>query len=633
MLLSLMRRHAKSWLIKFLIGIIALVFIFYFGYSFKSNENVKIASVNAEVITRQEYSEAYNGLLRNLQKEYRSVWSDKLIKAFDLENRALEGLIEKRIISQEARRIGLDITDKEIQKEIMANPAFQFRGRFDENRYKALLANNRMKPEDFEETMSQDLLQGKLSQFLLSFLPVSAQDVLENYTYANEQVKLGFVRFSSKDFEDSIKLDQEGMANFFQGEKEAYRIPDKVKISYITIDPEDFKDQISLDEQEIKGYYEDNIDIYQEGKQIKARHILFNLAQDASEEEVKKVKEKALSVLEKARGGEDFSKLAEKHSEGPSKDKGGDLGYFSKGRMVPPFEEAAFNLEKGRISDLVRTSFGFHIIKVEDIKEERTKGLEEVRKDIETMFVGNESMDLANEKGLSLIDQMPYDVDLARHAGSHNAPVGSTGYFSQDEPIQDITGDQKLRQSIFSLEKGDISELVEFDGKFFIIQIVDKKPSYLPEIEEVSDLVKEDYAQHLANIETKAAAEDYLAKLKDGKDWDGIAREKGLKPDTTDLFSRQGMPSKIGYAPGLQEAAFSLSEGRRYPDRVFESADGALVIRWEGEKGIDEKKYQEEKEQYRNSLMMAKQRSIFSGWLEKLKQNADIDRTPFEQYK
>ena len=107
MLLSLMRRHAKSWLIKFLIGIIALVFIFYFGYSFKSNENVKIASVNAEVITRQEYSEAYNGLLRNLQKEYRSVWSDKLIKAFDLENRALEGLIEKRIISQEARRIGL----------------------------------------------------------------------------------------------------------------------------------------------------------------------------------------------------------------------------------------------------------------------------------------------------------------------------------------------------------------------------------------------------------------------------------------------------------------------------------------------------------------------------------------------
>ena len=175
MLLSMMRRHAKSWLIKFLIGIIALVFIFYFGYSFRTGEGVKVAEVNGEVISGMEYQEKYGELLTNLQREYKNVWSDNLIKVFDLKNRALEELIDKRIISQEAKKVGLDITEKEIQEKIISYPAFQYLGRFDENMYRSVLSNNRLTPESFETIIAQDMLRSKFTQFLSTFMLVSDQ--------------------------------------------------------------------------------------------------------------------------------------------------------------------------------------------------------------------------------------------------------------------------------------------------------------------------------------------------------------------------------------------------------------------------------------------------------------------------
>jgi peptidyl-prolyl cis-trans isomerase D len=633
MLLSLMRKHAKSWLIKFLIAIIAVVFIFYFGYSFTSDEGVKVAEVNGEVISYFEYQNAYIELLKNLQEQYQNMWSDNLIEIFDLKNRALEGLIENKIIAKEAEKIGLDITDKEIREKIMTYPAFQYRGVFDENRYKVVLANNRTDPEDFEEATAQELLREKLIQFLQTFLVVSDQEVLDQYNYFNQKVKIGFVRFLSEDYMDSIKIDQALMAKYFEEHKERYRVPEKVKIAYIAFNPQDFRDQVMLEDQEIEYYYEDNQDQFTREMQVRARHILFSLPSDASVEQEEKVKEKALSVLEKALGGQDFSGLAKEYSEDIStKDQGGDLGYFPKGRMIEQFEEAAFNMEKGQISDLVKTAYGYHIIKVEDIREEK-EDLEEVRDQISDILIGNASIDLANEKALSFMDQMPYDVDLTQFGSQHNVAVTNTDYFSQDESIPYIEGDEKLRQSIFSLQKTDVSEVIEFNDIFYIIQVVDKRASYLPEMSEVSDQLEIDYAAYLAALEAKSAAERYLAKLREGTDWDELAKTMNMKPETTDFFTRMDSPEVIGVTPGMNDAAFKLSKNNRYPDSVLENEEGALVIRWEGEEGIDKEKYSQEKGQYADSQILLKRLSLYDTWLKRLKDQADIDRSKFEKYK
>ena len=633
MLLSLMRKHAKSWLIKFLIAIIAIVFVFYFGYSFTSQRGIKVAEVNGEIVTGTEYQKTYRNLLERYQREYKNFWSDKLIETFDLKNKALEALIDQKLLSQEAKRIGMDITEKEIQDQILSYPAFQFRSGFDESRYRSLLLQNRMKPEDFEAMIAQDLLQQKLSQFLMAFSPVSDKEIEDHYRFLNKKIKVSFVQFMSDKYKETVISDQASMETYFNENRERYRVPEKIKVVYITIDYASFQKGITVSDSQIKDYYEFNKEKFQNAKQVRARHILFNLAPDATEETEKNVREKASAILAKAQSGEDFAELAKKYSEGPTAKKGGDLGFFPRGRMTKPFEDAAFKMKKGEISDLVRTNFGYHIIKVEDIKEAGIRALADIKGEIESLLIKNESMDRAHEKALSLIDQMPYDVDLIKYAEQNNVPASQSGYFSQDEPIPNIVDDPKLKNTLFSLALNDVSELIEMGDLLYVFQVVDKKASYLPEMAAVTERLKTDVVDYLAAHRVKSEAEEYLKKLKEGKDWDSLAKEYELSVESTDFFPRQAIPPKIGYMAGLQDAIFSLGEEKRYPDQVFENQTGAFLIRWEGSQGIDNQKYLEEKEKYRNSLIMVKQQIIFKGWLDNLKKQAEIDRSAFEKYK
>ena len=214
------------------------------------------------------------------------------------------------------------------------------------------------------------------------------------------------------------------MEKYFDDHKETYRVPEKIKVAYVVFDPDAYKDQMKVSEDQIKDYYEDNLDTFKEKKQVKARHILFMLAENASKEEEEKVKQKAMSVLQQARAGADFAELAKKHTEDPSgKESGGDLGYFSAGQMVKPFEDAAFKLKKEEISDLVRTPFGYHIIKVEDVKEAKTKTLEEVRGQILATLQKTATTDMAHEKALSFVDRMPYQADLVKYAAENKVPA------------------------------------------------------------------------------------------------------------------------------------------------------------------------------------------------------------------
>jgi len=624
MLLSLMRKHAQSWLIKVLIAIIAAVFVFYFGYSFTAKRTLKTAYVNGDLISSKEYRKTYFELMDMFRMQYKDLWSDDLVKTLDIKNMALKNLINQRLITQETGRLGLDVTEKEIQQAVMDYEAFKINGRFDMGRYQALLSRNRMKPEDFEETLRQDLLNRKLRLFLSSFSDVTDQETLDHYTHTNEKIKVSFVHFKPDNFRESVRPDEVAMKDFFEKHNEEYRVPEKIKIAYLEIDPEALEQGIEISDDEIKSYYEYNIDTYAEPKKVRARHILFKLDKNAQKDKEKEVKEKAQSVLKEAREGKDFTELAKKYSEGPTKSKGGDLGYFSAGQMVKPFEDAAFKMKTGEISDLVRTDFGYHIIKVEDVQEASSKTLEEVRDKIEKTLVQNTTVELAYEKGQTLIDQMPYDTELAQYAAEHDIDTKYTDYVTQGERIPGIGGDNKLSQTLFSLSKNETSELIELGEKYYIFQVADRKASYLPEMEDVTDKVKAGFIDYLAGGEAKAAAAGFLAELQKGKAWDEIAGEKQLKTEKTDFFTRRGSIPKVGYAPELQETLFRLNENKRYPDTVFENEKGAFVFRWEAYEGVDEEKFQEEKDKQRHSMMQQKSSRLFESWLDYLKNNADI---------
>ncbi|MBW1829823.1 MAG: SurA N-terminal domain-containing protein [Deltaproteobacteria bacterium] len=624
MLLSLIRKHAQSWLIKVIIFLIAVVFVLYFGTMRDSDRNAKTAMVNGELITTQKYKKAYFDLMDAFQRQYKDLWNDDLIKALNVKNMALDNLISQILIEQEAKRLGLEVTEEEIQNAVLGYSAFQVDGQFDMGRYQDLLGYKRMTPEEFEEILRQEQLSGKFRQFLTSFSAVTDQEVQDSYTYNNEKIKISFVQFKPDDFKDSVSSEESGIKDFFEEHKEQYRVPRKIKLAYLEINPKSFEGDIEISEPKILSYYEYNADTFSEPKKVRARHILFKLDEKALEEKEKQVREKAESVLNEAQEGKDFAELAKKYSEGPTKTKGGDLGYFSSGQMVKPFEAAAFDMKPGEISELVRSQFGYHIIKVEDVKEASTKPLDEVRTQITETLVGNASADLAYEKGQTLIDQMPYDTPLAGYAEGHNLEPAHTDFLAQSDPIPVIGGDQKLIQSVFSLEKNEISALIELNGKFYIFQVEDLKESYLPEMEAATDKVMADFKDQLAAEAAKSEAKSFLAQLKEGTAWEELAKEKQLKVEETAFFTRQSPVPTIGYVPELQGAVFRLNENNRYPNTVFENNKGAFVVRWEAYEGIDEETYQREKDAQRLSLMQKKHMSLFETWLENLKENADI---------
>jgi len=625
MFITAMRKHTKGILIKIIVGLIAVVFTFWGIYTIRgAKPGAKIAYVNGDLISGVEFEALYREMLRSFQQQYKEYWNENLLKALNIEQRALESLINKRLISQDAARLGLAISDEEVADAIYNYPAFQINGQFDEGRYRFILSQNRMQPADFESEIKLDLLGQKISQTIKSFFPITEAEVVSYYTYQNEQISLGFVSFSPDNLKDSGEVADTKREAYFKENQEKYRIPEKMKIASLTIDPAEYLDKVTVAEEEISDFYELNPEAFKEPEQVQARHILIKVPPDAAESEDTKAKEEALAILEKAKGGEDFATLAKEHSQGPTAPKGGDLGYFGRGQMIKPFEELAFSLKKGEIGGPVKTQFGWHLIKIEDKKAAITKTLPEVRDQIEESIKQDIAREMANERMLSLMDQMPYDLNLTTYAAQHDLTVKETDFFPKDGPIPGFGSDEQLLRSINVLEKGEVSDIIEHEGKFHLIQIVDTRDSYIPEISEVSDQLDSDLKEHLSLVAAKEEAKRYLEELKGGAGWLEQAQKKGVKTEETGFFQRGGTIPSIGYAPLLTEAAFSLSDEKRYPDDVFAVDGKVYVVRWLDRKDIDMTNYKEEKDNFKQMLLAAKERRVFDAWLKSLKDKAEI---------
>jgi peptidyl-prolyl cis-trans isomerase D len=624
MFITLMRKHTKGILIKVMVGLIAVVFIFWGVYAIREKPGSKIAYVNGDLITGLEYEARYREMLDALQKQYKEYWNDTLIKAFQIKQRALDSLIEKRLISQESARIGLGVTDDEVANAIVTYPAFQVNGEFDEGRYRSLLRYNRMEPTDFESSIKLELLGQKIRHFIKSFFPITDMEIINYYSYQKEKVNIGFVSFNSRDFKGKTEVKQDEKKAYFEAHKEKYRIPEKIKIAYLVLSPSDFLDKVTIAEKEISDFYELNQESFKNPKQIKARHILLKVSPDASESEKTETKEKALSLLKRLQDGEDFAALAKKYSQDPAASKGGDLGYFTRGQMVKPFEELAFSLKKGELGGPVKTQFGWHIIRVDDIKDATIKTFSEVRNQIVTTIKNDISKEMARERALTLMDQMPYDIDLPTYAAQHGLTVKETDYFPKNGTIPGLGEDERLTKSLYSLEKGETSEIIEHKNKFYIIQVVDNKDSHIPKMSEVSVQLQKDFVDYLSLVAAKREAGSYLEELKGGADWSELAKNKGLKTDETGFFTRRENIPKIGYSPLLSEVTFSLSSQKRYPDEVFEVNNKVYIIKWLTKEDINMKDFDKEKKSFQQMLLLTKDRRIFNAWLQSIKEKATI---------
>jgi peptidyl-prolyl cis-trans isomerase D len=618
-----MRRHAGSWVIKLLLGAIVIVFIFWGVGSFRAERGGRVAMVNGDQITLDEYRETYNNLMEQLRTRFGNKLDEKMIKTLQVKKQALNRLINNRLLIQEAKKLKFRVSQKELADAILHVPAFQRAGVFDRYLYKDVLDRLRMTPEAFEAAQKDQMLIDQLRTLVTSNAKVSDQEVREWYNWLNTSVNIAYAFFDPSQYKNA-RPSEEQLKAFYEKHKENYKTDPMIKVRYVHFDPKQYRSKVELSDSEVREYYDENLESFKIPKKVVARHILIKVSPDADPETVKKTKEKALKIYKLAKEGKDFAELAKKYSEGPSRNNGGYLGEFTKESMVKPFADKAFSMEAGDISEPVRTRFGWHIIKVEKIIDAHTTPFKDAKKDIEKTLTDNKAKSLAYDAAESVSD-IAYDGDdLIKAAKERNLKILTTDFFSKKNPVEGISNPSKFANIAFDLSTGEISDVQEFKDGYYILQLLDKVPPQTPPLDKIRETVIADLIKEQQDEKTKADASAFLAALKNGKTMSEESKQYHLTPKTTGFFKRNGSIPDIGYDRGISEAAFQLTREKKLPENVLKGAKGYYVIEYKGRKIIESDTFDKEKEIIRQQLLSQKESEIFDALLAQLKSKAEI---------
>ncbi|HBO84642.1 MAG: hypothetical protein A2073_01355 [Deltaproteobacteria bacterium GWC2_42_11] len=620
-MLKFMRKRKKSVVVWIIFGIIIIVFVFWGVGNFRLDKSGIAARVNRKVISAVEFTKAYQRQVEYYRKNLGKEFSDELLEKMKLKESTLDGLINRVIIVGEAEKQGIKIQKEELQKFIQGIPAFQKNGAFDKDTYFQTLAGMRMMPAEFEKALEEELIIEKFQKKIASSVAISDKDVMDVFRTENKAINLQYASIGGSKFRGGITVTEEEAKAYFEKNKDRFKIPDRVKVSYVTLIFSDMKSKLKISDDDIKAYYEKNIKAFEKPKEVKARHILFR-AQGSKEE----AKKKADEILQLIKKGEDFGELAKRHSDDPGSAKnGGDLGYFRAGMMVKSFEDAAFALQKGAVSSVVETEFGFHIIKIEDIKEARLQPLNEVKKQIIELVGTAKGVGKAKE----LADEIKKDIDkgesLNDAAAGKGIKVRETGYFSADDKGNEITLNEDLNRAVFSLKKGETSQVLDGKDGYYIVNIIDRTDSRIPSYEDVSKDIKDVITRQKAVEMAKNAAEEFLKNTQNAsEDFAKLAEKNGYSTGETGMFSlNDGIVPKIGISANPD--MFNITKESPYYPRVIPSHSEFYVLRLRDATEADMQGFESKKDEIKKRLLEQKKGDTFVKWLNEARGKAKIE--------
>ncbi|MBW2490118.1 MAG: SurA N-terminal domain-containing protein [Deltaproteobacteria bacterium] len=622
-MLRLMRKQAGSWVIKILLGAIVIVFVFWGVGSFRSQRGGRVALVNGDQITLDEYREAYNNLIEQLRRRFGNNLNEDMLKQLQVKRQALNQLIDNKLLIQEAKRLKFRVSEKELADAISNFTAFQRAGMFDRNLYANVLDRLRMTPEVFEAAQKDAMLIDKLRTLITSSAKISDQEALEWYNWINASVNIDYVFFDPNHYKDIHPSDEE-IKTFFENHKEKYKTDAMAKARYLHFNPDAFRSKIVLSDEEVREYYDDNLETFKTPKTVEARHILLKVNRDADPETVKKTKDRALNILKLAKEGKDFAELAKQYSEGPTRNNGGYLGKFKRDAMVKPFSDMAFSLKAGEISEPVRTRFGWHLIKVEKVNEASVTSFDDAKKDIRKKLTDDMAKRLAYDEAEAVSDDVFEGEDLINAAKERNMTILTTDFFSSKGPIKGINNPSEFASVAFNLTDKEISNVQEFENGYYILQLVDKIQPEIPEFDMVKEKVKLELIKEKQDEKAKADSETLLAALKNGKTMPTESKKFNLTPKTTGFFKRSGSIPEIGFERDITEVAFQLTDKKPFPENVLKGSKGYYVIQFKDRKISAPENFSKEKEDIKNRLLAQKKSGIFDALLAQIKSRSEI---------
>jgi peptidyl-prolyl cis-trans isomerase D len=623
-MLEFLRNKAQSPYLQATVVIIILVFIFWGVGSNQSGGRDVVATVNDQTISIREYQQAYDRLTNQYREQFGGQLPPQLFAALGIKEMALEQLIEQKLIRQGALDMGVKVSEEEVRQTIHEMEVFRTAGSFDIDRYKEVLSASRIPTADFEAGIRSDLLMQKVMTLMGGFGRVSEREIEERFQYEYGEVKLEYLALPAETFTARVEVSDDQVAAHYDKNKNQYQTQPQVKVKYVSF-PIPQAGEITIAAEEIESYYRQNLEGFQEPERRQARHILIRTPENASAEDVAGKRQQIENILVQAKKGADFAKLARQHSEDSSAADGGDLGFFDRGQMVQPFEEAAFALSVGEISDVVTTRFGFHIIKMEQIKPSRTKPLEEVHKSIADTLRRNEARTAALKKATRAYEQIILAGSLEKFTALEGIDLQETDYFSRQTPPGDFANNRAYLEAAFNLRAGELSSLVTGEKGYAIIFLEEEKAPEVPPLADIRPQVEKDFIAERSQSLAEETAQAVLAEVKAGADLAARARELGLRPQETGFLSRRqaegsGLPSSV-----LQEG-LALSEARPYPEEVVASDRTYYVFRFKENRAPAAELFAAKQDELRQLLLQQDQMVLEAGWLENLKQQAKITR-------
>jgi len=473
----------------------------------------------------------------------------------------LDQLILTKALELESQRIGLKVTPQEETERIKKYLPTAFNGDtwVGKERYTAeVQARTGMTVQDFETFVHQQLVEEKFRSLITDGITASDGEIAAEFRRRNEKITIEYALIKPSDLAATINPTESELSQYFEKYKGKYQIPEKRSANFALLDPNQLKEHTQASDQELHAYYNQHIDEFKVENRVHVEHILFKTL-GKTDAEVAEIQKRAEDVLKKAKSGANFEDLAKKYSEDTTASKGGDLGWIVLGQTVPEFEHAAFSLPKGSISDLVKTQYGFHVIKVLDKETARTKSFDEVRSQILPIVLE----DKVNAEANTISDQMASAVrqsnrqSLDALAKKFNLEQGTTPPVAATEPVGELGNSPDLQQTLFSLRPGEISSPIRIERGTVILSLKDDQPSHQATLAEAHDSVLADFRRDDSVLLARSRADELAKRTHAGEALAKAAKELGIAVSTSQSFARNGQVGDLGSASQF-EAAFTL---------------------------------------------------------------------------
>ncbi len=622
-MLNVFRKKAQSTLIQGMVLMIAVVFVFWgVGSSLNKNRN-SVATVNGVEITFKEFQTAYDRAVDNLRNQFGGQIPAGFLEKLGIKKQVIAQLVQAELIRQGGQEMGITVSPVAVQKEIQKMEVFQKDGHFDLDLYKKLLSRNKLTPKSFENGIMADQLSRRVTGEIGSFAVVPETAVKDWLAYTNEEIQLVYAAVDAADFEEKVEVKEDELVSWFGKNKEKYRSEPQVHLQYLFFDYDDDAAKLDISEDELKAKYEADKSSYEIPEKRHARHILFKVAATDSDELRAEKKKKAEEVLALARKGDDFATLAKEYSEGPTKERGGDLGIFSRGRMVPAFDEAVFSMDSGEVKGPIETRFGYHIIKVEEIIPATTRSFEEVQGNLAASMKKQKAKGMSFKRGTKTYEDIMRTGSLAKYAQLDKEPVHTTDFFPRSAPPEGITSDTLFLDTAFTLKKGELSSLVELSQGYAILFVDDVQAPSVPELAAVRDRVVADFKKDKAIELARKAADKLLADSREKKSLKEAAADYVTLQTST--FVKRATPAGKEVPPvELIKDGFKLNWKDTLPTKTIKIGKSfyvyEVVDRRVGDEDVDEK----EMTQIKNQLLSSIRRKLTGSWLAGVQETAEI---------